>query len=104
MEEAFKNNDFKTLKQYKMPQGYCNLFVDSSLEDGNETMTKFLINQFKCQPSLYAKQMAQINGHQKLSLWVESYGTLRNNTNIKSVHYNYKSDQWSQMIPEEYRY
>lgn len=91
MEEAFKNGNQEEMKlQGKLSTGQCNLFVDISLEEGNDSMTKFLINHFGCQPSLYAKQMAQINGHDKLALWAESHGILRNHTSYKSVHYNYK--------------
>lgn len=110
LQDAFKENDKEKIKYLttkfglKMQPMPCNLFVDSALEDGKDEMTKFLISEFKCEPSLYAKQMAQINGHHSLALWTEVYGKLRNNTDIKSVHYNHKLNSWNSVIPEEYRY
>jgi hypothetical protein len=104
LNEYFDNNDIDKLEKYDNMRGYCNLFVDTSLEEGNVEMTKLLINKFKCEPSLYSKQMAHINGHHKLVFWTEAYGKQRNDTDIKSIHYNYKTNTWHDCIPEEFRY
>ena len=106
---AFTNNKLFTLKELTkikpLTPTQCNMFVDSSLEEGNEQMAKFLVNEQKCVPSLYAKQMAHVNGHHKLSFWMDAYATnTRNGPDIKTVHYNYKQNQWANCIPEEYRY
>lgn len=37
-------------------------------------------------PSLYAKQMAEINGYINLAKFVESFYPLRNNVSIFDVH------------------
>lgn len=106
IDEAFKNNDIKELTKYDyISNAKCNLFIDVALEEGNTDMVKVLTTQFKCQPSLYAKQMAHVNGHHKLALWIESYSTLRYGTiDIKKVHHNYKTSKWNDCIPEEFRY
>jgi hypothetical protein len=104
IKKYFDNNDINKLEKYDTLKGYCNLFVDTSLEEGNVEMTKLLINKFKCEPSLYSKQMAHINGHHKLVFWTETYGKQRNDTDIKSIHYNYKTNTWHDCIPEEFRY
>lgn len=106
---AFKSNKIFTLKDLikikPLTDAQCNMFVDVSTEEGNETMAKFLVNEQKCIPSLYAKQMAHVNGHHKLSFWMDTYASnTRNGPDIKTVHYNYKQQQWSNSIPAEYRY
>jgi hypothetical protein len=106
---AFKNNSISTLinltKIQPLTDVQCNMFVDVALEDGNEKMAKFLVNDEKCVPSLYAKQMAHVNGHHKLSFWMDAYSpNTRNGPDIKTVHYNYKQKTWNNHIPEEYRY
>jgi len=106
---AFHKNDKEKLKfiannfNYNLNGGLCNLFIDSSLEDGNEDMVKFLVKEFQCQPSLYAKQMAHINGHHSLAFWADTFTTQRNDVNIHAVHHNYKTG-WANSIPEELRY
>jgi hypothetical protein len=85
---------------YKL--GECNMAVDAALENGDMEKLKTLMTQ--CQPSLYAKQMAHINGHHKAAFYVDVYGKVRNDTDIKNVHYNYKTNKWRDVIPEEYRY
>ena len=105
---AFHKNDKKKIKFLSdnfnyMKSGPCNLFIDSSLEDGNEDMAKFLVKEFQCQPSLYAKQMAHINGHHSLAFWADTFATQRNNVNIHTVHHRYKTG-WTNTVPEEFRY
>jgi hypothetical protein len=106
-QDAFLKNDIQTMKNVSygkiISPMQCGMFIDTSLESGNAEMAKFLVTDFKCQPSLYAKQMAHVNGHHSLSLWMDSYATQRNDTDIKTVHYRPKSG-WSPHIPEKYRY
>lgn len=84
--------------------GPAGIYIDKTLEDGNDKMAKFLVMEFRCQPSLYAKQMAHVNGHHKLAFWMDSFAELRNKTDISSVHYDNKTKQWNKSIPEEYRF
>jgi len=105
LKDAFDKNNITELEKYEhIPNFYCNIFVDTALEEGNSDMTKLLVNNFKCRPSLYAKQMAHVNGHHKLAFWTETYGQQRNDTDIKTVHYNHKTKTWNNSIPEEFRY
>ena len=59
-------------------------------------------------PSLYAKQMANINGHVSLVNWIDTYTTQRNDIGIDSVHRRFDKNKgvfsWSECIPMEYRY
>ncbi len=108
LNDAFVNNNLASFRSYfssgaKLPQGQCNMFVDAALEEGRNDMVKYLVNTHECQPSLYAKQMAHVNGHHGLAAWTEDYAVQRNNTSIKSVHYRPKTG-WSKVIPEKYRY
>ena len=80
------------------------MFIDVSLEEGDMELFKYFLNDCKLQPSLYAKQMANINGHKSLITYMEVMGTvLRNSVNIMQVHYNAKTRVWADCIPEEYR-
>ena len=97
------------LKDYidKQPDQNFYCYVDIALEEGKEDLVKFLVMNFKdaAAYSLYAKQMAMINGHLKLALWVEKFGILRNNKiDIRTVHYNYDTRSWDSCIPESYQY
>ena len=96
------------LKDYidKQPDQNFYCYVDIALEEGKEDFVKFLVMNFKdaAAYSLYAKQMAMINGHLKLALWVEKFGILRNKIDIRTVHYNYDTRSWASCIPESYQY
>ena len=82
--------------------------VDIATEEGNEKMAKFLVEEFKSQPSLYAKQLAHINGYSGLSFWMDKYAQQRNDIGIDSVHkrFNKKIGKWiwNDCIPIESRY
>ena len=39
-----------------------------------------------------------------LAFWADTYGKQRNDVNIKSVHFNYKFNRWSDIVPEHLRY
>jgi hypothetical protein len=104
VQKAFLNNDIERMKHWKhIPEIKCNSFVDYSIETGNVDMAKFLINTYNCKPSLYAKQMANINGHKSLVSWTNENSTQRDTPDIKSVYYSAKSG-WDNRIPVEYRY
>ena len=104
LKDAFDKNDIGRvdhfLQQYKFN---TNLFIDSALEDGNDKMTKLLVCKYNAAPSLYAKQMAHINGHHKLVFWMDAFTKTRNDTGINIVHKHVKNG-WNECIPEEYRF
>jgi exoribonuclease II len=81
--------------------------MDISVEEGKKDMVKFFMSK-EVQPSLFALQMAKINGHDNLVMDVESYCRLRNNVHIKNVYYLYdrlnKSFTWNDIIPLKFRY
>lgn len=123
MDDAFHRNDIQKLKylnkvfnlQLKSGGGY---HIDISLEEGREEMTKFLIAEFGCVPSLYAKQMALVNRHIGLCMWVDEHlssvdaenknnnSNKRNDTGISKVHLKIKDKKlcWDDSIPEYARY
>lgn len=109
LDDAYEENDQKKFKYltdvfgFNMKGGLCNKFIDIAIEDGNKDMAEFMAREYQCQPSLYAKQMAHINGHHALSFWADTYLTQRSNTDIKTVHHSYKTG-WSAYVPEEFRY
>ncbi len=107
IDSAFDNDDTTTINEHfnEIPKSMYNYFIDVALEDGREKMTKFLLSK-NIMPSLYAKQIAEINGHISLAKYVESYFDFRNRINIKNVHSNLVGSQyiWNQNIPNEYRY
>lgn len=85
----------------------CNYYLDIATDSGNEDMAKFLVSEMKCQPSLYAVQMCEVNGHKDLSDWMKNNTTVRNNTSIEIVHKRYNKEnglfEWNSSIPEKYR-
>lgn len=120
MDDAFHRNDMQKLKylnkvfnlQLKSGGGY---HIDISMEEGREEMTKFLIVEFGCVPSLYAKQMALVNRHIGLCMWVDEHlssvgaenkNNKRNDTGISKVHLKIKDKKlcWDESIPEYARY
>lgn len=113
LHDAYEENDMNKLKYLKdnfalnLP-GQGAYYIDVATEEGNTNMAKFLASEFKCQPSLYAKQMAHINGHSTLTFWLDAYTKQRNDTPISTVHRPYntqkKAFQWNDAIPEKFRY
>ena len=78
------------------------------MEEGDLERTKWLIDNFKCEPSLYAKQMSLVNGHNNIVLWLEAMKTpLRNNVSLSTVHRRYDKHtgqfKWFG-ISEQYQY
>jgi hypothetical protein len=112
LHNAYEENDKDKmiyLKQQfglRLP-GYGNYHIDVAIETGNTDMSKYLVNDFNCQPSLYAKQMGRINGHKELVDWIDKFTEQRNNVGIDIVHRHYSKEKrtwvWNGVIPEEYR-
>ena len=106
--DAWKQKDTEKMdfiKEKMTNTANFNYMVDISLEEGNDKMTKYLINS-GARPSLYAKQMAEVNGHTKLAKFVETFYPLRNDVSIASVHCRIRNGtrNWDSCIPEEFRF
>jgi len=112
MHDAYTENNIDKLKYLnnnfglRLPTLGC-YHVDVSIEEGNDNMAKFLVTDFKCAPSLYAKQMSQINGHTDLVTWVDANSIQRNDIGIQNIHgrYDLKTKQWrwDSWVPEQFR-
>lgn len=112
MRDAYEQNDIDKLKYLKsnfglsMP-GQGEYHIDRATEDGKDDMARFLVTEFKCSPSKYAKQMAQINGHNPLVSWLDQNSTQRCDVGIASVHYQFDRTTgklgWPDFIPEQFR-
>lgn len=83
-----------------------NFKIDVAVETGDMNTTQRLILQHNVCPSLYAVQMGIINGNHNTANFAMShcFNTLRSETNIKSIHYNYKTQSWNECIPKEHQY
>ena len=78
-----------------------NIILDIAIEEGKlEIVKKFYGSDTK--PSLYAEQMAQVNGHHSTSLFASTYFELRNKTGIETVHKSHNG--WNDCIPENCRF
>jgi hypothetical protein len=84
--------------------------LDIALEEGNTDEVK-LLTKLGGKYSLYAKQMSLILkpiDNVPLVLWVERYGTKRNDISVDLVHKKYnlrsKEFQWDSVIPEQVQY
>lgn len=103
---AWTTRDFRSLETMKEHKETINttFSVDISLENGDYEMFKYLVNNFNAHPSLYSKQMANINGHNQLITFMESMNVpLRNDIGIYQVHYNVKKGSWNECIPNSFR-
>jgi hypothetical protein len=80
--------------------------IDVAVEEGDLNTTKRLILEDHICPSLYAIQMGMINKNYNTTNFALTmcHNKLRNEQDIKTVHYNYKTKQWSDCIPKEFRY
>lgn len=79
--------------------------IDTSIENGNFPMVEYLIKR-GMKYSLYAKQMAMVNGFYNIVLYVETFGKIRNNIGIDKVHRKHIKSGfvWSDCIPNEYQF
>jgi hypothetical protein len=68
LNEALKNNDLKTFKTLvrENPEVYYGYFIDTTLDEGKNDFVEVLLNA-GVKPSLYAVQMAHINGFHDLA-------------------------------------
>jgi hypothetical protein len=57
--------------------------------------------------SLYAKQMAMVNGHDDVINYIEKFSKQRNNIGVVPVHYRFDRNsgkwEWDDCIPEHLR-
>jgi hypothetical protein len=106
-EEAMKIEDFVKMDENFQPNNRNNFYLDVALEEGKDKIVDYFIEK-GYQPSLFANQMARLNGYTALSNKIESYVKYRNKINIKDVFYTYdskmKSIYWSPVIPVEHRF
>jgi len=104
---AFHNNDLESMEKYYTDTRRNNYYLDIALDDGKYDLVHFFLNK-GVKPSLFANQMARINGFNKLATQVESQTDFRNKVNIQNVYYNYdrhnKSMYWNTVVPEEFRF
>lgn len=109
--DAYKQNDIDKMKQlknkFRMTLPNSGYYIDEATENGNEEMVKFLVSEFNAKPSLYAKQMATIHGHNNLVDWLNTHSKERNDTGISAVHRHYNKStgkfEWNDCIPVEHR-
>jgi len=107
-ESAYYNNNINDMHQYYEPSLKDNYFIDVALEEGNVDIVYFFLNK-GAKPSLYANQMARINGHNLLANQIDSLTDFRNKVNVKNVYCKYnqsnKTMYWSNpSIPNEFKY
>ncbi len=107
-ESAYNNNNINDMHKYYEPSLKDNYFIDVALEEGKIDKVNFFLNK-DVKPSLYANQMARINGHNILANQIDSLTDFRNKVNVKNVYWNYdrsnKTMYWSNpSIPNEFKY
>jgi hypothetical protein len=82
-------------------------YMDVSLEEGWQEGFDFFASK-GVKPSLYATQMARINGFHQLAMKSESYQELRNKVSIKNVYYKFNSKnktmEWNPIVPPNFRF
>jgi hypothetical protein len=104
---AFHNNDLINMEKCFTNSPRNNYYLDISLENGNTSLINFFLAK-GIQPSLFANQMARINGFHNIANYIDSCTNFRNNINIKNIYYNYNKNHkkfyWDPIIPHEYRF
>lgn len=85
--EAFLNDDIATIDKYfnTIPLPRYDYYIDTAFEEGKEKVAKFLLEK-GIRPSLYSKQIGEINGHKDLVKFFEKNYKLRNYIDIRAVH------------------
>lgn len=83
------------------------LDIDIATENGNIELVKDLYANYNIKPSLYAKQMALINGYTKMVMYIENNIGVRNKVNIDMVHKKYnnstKTFEYDEIVPNRFR-
>lgn len=104
---SFTNNDVQAFRSYSpnVVKPLCSFFIDAAIESGQSEMAKVLTDRHECRASLYAVQMAMINGHNSTAFRYLSAtnGQFRNGTDIRTVHYRPKSG-WSDTVPPSFQF
>lgn len=78
--------------------------LDMALQEGWTELVKYLVLVKGEKPSLYAKQMAIINGHIAIAFWLDERKIeCGDRQTIYDVHYK-DNGQWAECIPENCRY
>jgi len=104
---AFMSNNISKMAETYIDSPRNNFYIDVALEEGNKDVVDFFRTK-DVKPSLFAIQMARINGHEKLAAEIESYVEVRNKINYKSVYWIYdrinKKFIWNDIIPSAFRF
>lgn len=78
--------------------------LDVAIEEGD---LKTVRRCRKAGYSLYAKQMAMVNGHDDIVRHIKKFSWQRNNTGVVPIHSKYNKEtgkrEWSDCIPEKFR-
>lgn len=79
-------------------------YLDVALEEGDlEGVKKYKHAGY----SLYARQMAEVNGNQECLDYILRESTQRNKTGVLGIHCRYSKKQgkliWDDTVPEEFR-
>jgi hypothetical protein len=86
--------------------------VSVATEEGDFETVKTLVQQFHCQPSLFATQMAHINGHHSLVFfffWLNRFSKRRNDTDISTIYKRLDKNtgmfnKWNTCIPLNFQF
>ncbi len=60
--------------------------IDIATEEGDMATLKRIYREFGIKPSLYAKQISQINGHNEIVMYIDEHIGTRNTISVKKVH------------------
>ena len=112
LEDILQKRDFNKLEQlYNENKNNISIqeLIDEAVENNDFEMLKFLSfhlnknNLDENKPSLYAKQMAHINGYHGIAHFIDEFVGCRNNIGIYTLHYDLE-EGWRDIIPENHRY
>ncbi len=105
--EAFEEGNISSMETYYIPSELDNYYIDTALEQGKKKQVDFFLNK-GVRPSLFACQMARVNGFDGLANHVESFTKFRNQVSLSSFYKTYdpkeKKIVWKPIIPDCHRY
>ena len=105
--QAFIENDLGKMEEYYSPSNLDNYYIDIALEEGNLNKVNFFLDK-GAKPSLFANQMARINGYNKLANQMDTMTDFRNKASVYSVYRNYdrsnKKMNWNPIVPEDFKF